>query len=97
MQSNILDSLGFDPGILMIAMMLIMVFVLVYMVRVSMKLTRFLKRYRIFMRGKDAVSLEKAFAQKKPDRAPAVSVIFMSVGAFMVLLSLGVGYLIAYC
>ena len=64
MQSNILDSLGFDPGILMIAMMLIMVFVLVYMVRVSMKLTRFLKRYRIFMRGKDAVSLEKAFAQK---------------------------------
>lgn len=29
-----------------------------------MKLTRFLKRYRIFMRGKDAVSLEKAFAQK---------------------------------
>ena len=48
----------------MIAMMLIMVFVLVYMVRVSMKLTRFLKRYRIFMRGKDAVSLEKAFAQK---------------------------------
>lgn len=53
MQSNILDSLGFDPGILMIAMMLIMVFVLVYMVRVSMKLTRFLKRYRIFMRGKE--------------------------------------------
>lgn len=64
MQSRILDSLGFDPGILMIIMMAIMVFVLVYMVRVSMKLTRFLKRYRIFMRGKDAVSLEKAFAQK---------------------------------
>lgn len=64
MQSRILDSLGFDPGILMIVMMAIMVFVLIYMVRVSMKLTRFLKRYRIFMRGKDAVSLEKAFAQK---------------------------------
>lgn len=64
MQSSILNSLGFDPGILMIVMMAIMVFVLIYMVRVSMKLTRFLKRYRIFMRGKDAVSLEKAFAQK---------------------------------
>lgn len=64
MQSRILDSLGFDPGILMIVMMAIMVFVLIYMVRVSMKLTRFLKRYRIFMRGKDAVSLEKAFTQK---------------------------------
>ena len=57
MQSRILDSLGFDPGIILIVMMAIMVFVLIYMVRLSMKLTRFLKRYRIFMRGKDAVSL----------------------------------------
>ena len=64
MQSRILDSLGFDPGIILIDMMAIMVFVLIYMVRLSMKLTRFLKRYRIFMRGKDAVSLEKAFTQK---------------------------------
>ena len=64
MQSRILDSLGFDPGILMIIMMALMVFVLIYMVRVSMKLTRVLKRYRIFMRGKDAVSLEKAFTQR---------------------------------
>ena len=64
MNSGILNSLGIDPGILVIAMMGIMIFVLLYMVRVSMKLTRFLKRYRIFMRGKDAVSLEKAFAQK---------------------------------
>ena len=64
MQSNILNSLGIDPGIIVIAMMGIMVFVLLYMVRVSMKLTRFLKKYRIFMRGRDAISLEKAFAQK---------------------------------
>ena len=64
MQSRILDSLGFDPAVIIIVIMAIMVFVLIYMVRVSMKLTRFLKRYRIFMRGKDAVSLEKAFAQK---------------------------------
>lgn len=64
MQSRILDSLGFDPGIIVIVMMATMVFVLIYMVRVSMKLTRFLKRYRIFMRGKDAISLEKAFTQK---------------------------------
>jgi len=64
MESGILNSLGFDPGIIIILMMALMVFVLIYMVRVSMKLTRFLKRYRIFMRGKDAVSLEKAFAQK---------------------------------
>lgn len=64
MQSNILNSLGIDPGIIVIAMMGIMVFVLLYMVRVSMKMTRFMKRYRIFMRGRDGTSLEKAFAQK---------------------------------
>lgn len=64
MESNILNSLGIDPGIIIIAMMGIMVFVLLYMVRVSIKLTRFLKRYKIFMKGRDAVSLEKAFAQK---------------------------------
>lgn len=64
MQSNILNSLGIDPGIIVIVMMGIMVFVLLYMVQVSMKMTRFLKRYRIFMKGRDAVSLEKAFAQK---------------------------------
>ncbi len=64
MESNILNSLGIDPGILVIAMMGIMVFVLLYMVSVSMKMTRFLKKYRIFMKGRDAVSLEKAFAQK---------------------------------
>ena len=51
MESNILNSLGIDPGIIVIAMMGIMIFVLLYMVRVSMKMTSFMKRYRIFMRG----------------------------------------------
>ena len=64
MQSNVLNSLGIDPGIIVVIMMGIMVFVLLYMVRVSMKMTRFLKKYRIFMKGRDAASLEKAFAQK---------------------------------
>ena len=64
MSESILNSIGIDPGIIMILLMVMMVFVLLYLVRVSMKLSRFTKRYRIFMRGKDAISLEKAFAQK---------------------------------
>jgi hypothetical protein len=64
MQSQMLNSLGFDPGILLILVMAVIVFVLIYMVSLSMKLTRFLKRYRIFMRGKDAMSLEKSFEQQ---------------------------------
>ena len=64
MESSFLNSLGFDPGIIFIAMLVLMVFVLLYLVRVSVKMSRFMKRYRIFMRGKDAISMEKAFAQK---------------------------------
>lgn len=64
MDSKILNSLGIDPGIIVIAMIGIMVVVLLYMVQVSMKLTRFMNRYRIFMKGKDAMSLEKAFTAR---------------------------------
>lgn len=64
MQSEMLTSLGIDPGMILILMMLLMVFVLLYMVRLSMRITRLQKKYRIFMRGRDAVSLEKAFEQK---------------------------------
>ena len=64
MSSAILDSIGIDPGIILVLMMVLMLIVMAYLVRVSVKLTRFLKRYRIFMKGRDAVSLEKAFAQK---------------------------------
>ncbi|MCD8014636.1 MAG: DUF4446 family protein [Lachnospiraceae bacterium] len=64
MESNVLNSIGIDPGILVIAMMGILILVLLYMVHVSMRMTRFMKRYRIFMKGKDAASLEKAFTQK---------------------------------
>ena len=64
MNSTILNSLGFDPGLLMIFLMILMIFVLLYLVRVSMKMSRFMKKYRIFMKGKDAVSLEKAFSQQ---------------------------------
>lgn len=64
MSESVLNSIGIDPGIILLLLMILMVFVLLYLVRVSMKLSRFTKRYRIFMRGKDAVSLEKAFVQK---------------------------------
>ena len=64
MESSMLNSLGIDPGIILLLMMVLMVFVLLYLGRVSIRMSRFMKRYRIFMRGKDAVSLEKAFAEK---------------------------------
>ena len=61
MQDSILNNLGFDPGILIIIILVFMVFILLYLSSVSIKMSRFMKRYRIFMRGKDGVSLERAF------------------------------------
>ncbi|MBP3872835.1 MAG: DUF4446 family protein [Lachnospiraceae bacterium] len=61
MQNSMLNKLGFDPGILIILILVFMVFILIYLSSVSIKMSRFMKRYRIFMRGKDGVSLERAF------------------------------------
>ena len=61
MQNSILNNLGFDPGILIILILVFLVFILLYLASVSMKMSRFMKRYKIFMRGKDGVSLERAF------------------------------------
>ncbi len=64
MEDGVLSSIGIDLGVLVLIMMGILILVLLYMVHVSMRMTRFMRRYRIFMSGKDAVSLEKAFSQK---------------------------------
>ena len=64
MDNSNFSSLGFDPGVILVVLMLLMVFVLLYLVRVSMKLTRFEKRNKIFMRGKNAESLEQAFERQ---------------------------------
>ena len=61
MQNSILNKLGFDPGILILVILIFLVFILIYLSTVSIKMSRFMKRYRIFMRGKDGVSLERAF------------------------------------
>ena len=86
MQSNILNSLGIDPGIIVIAMMGIMVFVLLYMVRVSMKLTRFMKKYRhliqngIFYRLKSPFEgTDAAWMVVSPDQKTALAAYFRMV------------------
>lgn len=64
MASITFDSLGFDPSVILVILMLLMVFVLLYMITLSMRMARFQKKYKIFMRGKDAESLEQAFEDK---------------------------------
>lgn len=64
MESRILSFIGIDPGIILIIVILFLIIVLLYMIKMSFKMTRFLNKYKIFMRGMDGVSLEKAFTRK---------------------------------
>ena len=49
MQSEVLNRLGFDPGWLMLVLLILMVFILLYLASVSMKMSRFMRRYMLFM------------------------------------------------
>ena len=64
MNSSILDMIGIDPGIILIVVLLVMILMILYMVKVSMKMTRFLNKYKTFMRGQDGISLEKSFIRR---------------------------------
>ena len=64
MESSIFDAIGIDPGIILIFVLGVLLIVLVYMIKISMKMSRFIKNYKMFMRGLDGASLERAFAAR---------------------------------
>ena len=64
MESSIFDAIGIDPGIILIFVLGVLLIVLVYMIKISMKMSRFIKKYKMFMRGMDGASLERVFAAR---------------------------------
>ena len=62
--SMIFDSLGMDSGILIIVLLILVIVLLVQSIRGSMRLSRLEKKYKMFMKGSDAQSLEKTFVRK---------------------------------
>ena len=64
MESSIFDAIGIDPGIIIIFVLGVLLIVLIYMIKISMKTSRFMKKYKMFMRGMDGASLERAFAAR---------------------------------
>ena len=64
MQISIFDAIGIDPGIIIIFVLGVLLIVLIYMIKISMKMSRFMKKYKMFMRGMDGASLERAFAAR---------------------------------
>ena len=61
--SSIFDSMGIDPGIIII-ILLILTLILLANVLGSMRLSRLERKYKMFMKGSDAQSLEKVFVRK---------------------------------
>ena len=64
MESSIFDAMGIDRGLILIFVLGVLLIVLVYMIKISMKMSRFIKKYKMFMRGMDGASLERAFAAR---------------------------------
>ena len=64
MESSIFDAIGIDPGIILIFVLGVLLIVLVYLIKISMQMSRFIKKYKMFMRGLDGASLERAFAAR---------------------------------
>ena len=62
--SSIFDNLGIDPGIIIIILLVLTIFLLVKSVSISMRLSRLERKYKTFMKGSDAQSLEKIFVRK---------------------------------
>lgn len=64
MESKILEALGIDPGIIIIAMLVLIVVLFVLVISVNMKYTRLKLSYNSFMRGKDAKTLEESILER---------------------------------
>ena len=61
---TILEYLGIDSGILTIVLLLLVIILLIQSVSSSMRLKRLERKYKMFMKGSDAQSLEKTFVRK---------------------------------
>ena len=62
--SAIFDSIGIDPGIIIILLLILSIFLLVKVVSNNLRLSRLERKYKLFMKGSDAQSLEKVFVRK---------------------------------
>ena len=62
--STIFDSMGIDSAIIIIVLLVIVVILIGFMISNGMRLTRLERKYKMFMKGSDAQSLEKTFVRK---------------------------------
>ena len=64
MESKILAAIGIDPGILFIAMFVLILLLFGWVINANMKYSRLKSSYASFMRGKDGKNLEESILTK---------------------------------
>lgn len=64
MESKILETLGIDAGILILALFVLVVVLFLLVISVNMKYTRLKSSYNSFMRGKDGRTLEDSIFER---------------------------------
>ena len=64
MESKILSTLGIDPGIIFIVMLILIIVLFVLYFKVSMNYNRLKNSYNTFMKGKDGKTLENSLKEK---------------------------------
>ena len=62
--SNLFTSLGIDPGILIILLMIISVVLIFMVMSLYREVQRMKNKYKYFMKGEDGKSLEKGFTRR---------------------------------
>lgn len=62
--NNFLEALQNYSGVLLLSLLILVIILLVCVFNLSLGLSRLNKKYKIFMKGKDAQSLEKLFKRK---------------------------------
>ena len=62
--STIFENIGIDPGIIIIILLIIVIVLIGSMISYSLRLSRLERKYKMFMKGSDAQSLEKTFMRK---------------------------------
>lgn len=62
--NNLFDALGIDIGIVVLLLIILVIIMTAMTVSMSIQLNRLKRKYKVFMKGKDAQSLERVFAAK---------------------------------
>ena len=62
--SSLFDSMGIDPGLIIIILLILTIILAINVISANMRIARLERKYKMFMKGTDAQSLEKVFVRK---------------------------------